>query len=68
MGRHAPGRRTTSQSDGSFHPTFHFPRDTSGRHATPRDRLWLMLLNFPNGIVGYANPISRSVTYYTKPV
>jgi hypothetical protein len=36
----------------SFHPTFHFPRDTSGRHATPRDTLWLMLLNFPNGVLG----------------
>jgi hypothetical protein len=30
--------------------TFHFPGDTVGRHATPRDTLWLMLLNFPNGV------------------
>ncbi len=35
-----------------FHPTFHFREDTRGRHATPRDTLWLMLLNFPNGVVG----------------
>jgi hypothetical protein len=61
-----------------FHPTFHFPRDTTGRHATPRDTLWLMLLNFPNGVMRSAdiaklevvssNLISRSGTYYTKPV
>ena len=38
-----------------FHPTFHIPRDTTGRHATPRDTLWLMLLNFPNGVGGQAN-------------
>jgi hypothetical protein len=35
-----------------FHTTFHFARDTRGRHATPRDTLWLMLLNFPNGVGG----------------
>jgi len=23
----------------AFHPTFHFPRDTTGRHATPQDTL-----------------------------
>jgi hypothetical protein len=36
----------------AFHPTFHFPRDTRGRHATPRDSMWLMFLNFPNGVPG----------------
>jgi hypothetical protein len=36
----------------TFHPTFHFPGDTSGRHATPQDTLWLMSLNFPNGTGG----------------
>jgi hypothetical protein len=36
----------------TFHPTFHFARDTTGRHATPRDTMWLMLLNFPNGVGG----------------
>jgi hypothetical protein len=36
----------------AFHSTFHFARDTRGRHATPRDTLWLMLLNFPNGVGG----------------
>ena len=35
-----------------FHRTFHFPGDTSGRHATPRDTMWLMLLDFPNGVEG----------------
>ncbi len=36
----------------TFHPTFHFAGDTTGRHATPRDTFSLMLLNFPNGVVG----------------
>jgi hypothetical protein len=35
-----------------FHPTFHVPRNTSGRYATSRDSMWLMLLNFPNGVGG----------------
>ena len=35
-----------------FHSTFHFARDASGRHATPRDTMWLMLLDFSNGVVG----------------
>ena len=26
-----------NRTDAVFHPTFHFARDTSGRHATPRD-------------------------------
>ena len=43
-----------STSGASTQPsTFHgTPR---GRHATPRDTMWLMLLNFPNGVGGYAN-------------
>ncbi len=36
----------------TFHPTFPFAQDPSERHATPRDTLWLMLLNFPNGVRG----------------
>ena len=77
MGRHAPGRRTTSQSGGSFHPIFHFPRDASGRHATPRDTMWLMLLNFRNVVEGEENTakvevvssnlISRSAPFYGAP-
>ena len=59
MGRHAPGRRTTSQSGGSFHPTFHFLRDTRGRHATPRDTMWLMLLDFPNGVGSQVSNLLR---------
>ena len=35
-----------------IHPTFHFPRDTSGRHATPPDTFRLMLLNLPKGVGG----------------
>jgi len=31
---------------------FHFPQDTTGRHATPWDTKWLTLLNFPNGVGG----------------
>jgi hypothetical protein len=48
-GSHARGH---SHRRWIFHPTFHFPRETSGRHATPRDTMWLMLLNFPNGVGG----------------
>jgi len=33
-----------------FHEFFHILPDTSGRHATPRDTMWLRLLKFPNGV------------------
>jgi hypothetical protein len=36
----------------TFRTAFHFPRDTMGRHLTPRDSMWLMLLNFPSGVGG----------------
>ncbi len=36
-------------------PTLHVPRDTSGRHATPRDTKWSILLDFPNGVGGEPN-------------
>jgi len=34
----------------TLHPTFHFPGDVSGRHATPRDTMWLMLFEFPDEV------------------
>ena len=38
-----------------LHEVFHIPPDTTGQHATPRDTKWLMLLNFPNGVLGQEN-------------
>ena len=46
------GCREPVACSASFHSTFHIAGDTRGRHATPRDTMWLMLLNFPNGVVG----------------
>ena len=60
-----------------LHEFFHIPQDMSGRHATSRDTLWLMLLNFPNGVQGpervakvevvSSNLISRSAPFYGAP-
>jgi hypothetical protein len=48
--RQRDGGWREARAAAAFHPTFHFPQDTPGRHAIPRDTMWLMLLNFPNGV------------------